>query len=213
MSTINPDERGRRIGEAVRPYAFGLLYFSIASAPLVALIKWTIGIDDTAMVAVFMGYVLLCVIAGTAALYVPSGRYEPLIAAYILVYIGGLFLVMRSAAAADDDTPFWVAVLLIGVPYAVAIGLLVVHIQRRGAVAITASRGIDTTATVVSAGVDGMINYVQHQRLSLKFTDNKGVERYLRIVRTGGGYSAGDKVSLRYDPEQPWSKRSIVVGG
>ena len=63
------------------------------------------------------------------------------------------------------------------------------------------------------APVTGMVNYVTRQRLTLKFTDQQGVERYVRVGRTGGGYAPGDQVPIRYDPTRPWSKRGILVEG
>ncbi|HEV7741063.1 MAG TPA: hypothetical protein VGO65_01460 [Pseudolysinimonas sp.] len=212
MSTINPDERTRRIRLIAKPFAFALLYLSIAMPPVVAFLAWTVGIGEDAMIGVFMTYVLLCVVAGTAVMLVPNGRYGRLMAAYILVYIGGLFLVIRAAQPVENGDPPALSVVLIGTPYAVAIVLVVLHIRQQAAVQVTAASGVDTTATVVSAAVDGMVNYVQHQRLTLKFTDDKGVERFLRIGRTGGGYSAGDTLPLRYDPARPWAKQAIVVG-
>ena len=212
MSTINPDERSRRIGMVLKPFAFGLLYLSIAMPPIVAFIAWTVGIDEDTMVGVFMAYVGLCVVAGIAVAFVPTARYGRLIAAYIFVYLGGLFLVMRSGQPLENADPVLLSVLLIGTPYVIAIVLVALHVRQRTAAAVTATNGIDTTATVISANVDGMVNYVQHQRLTLKFTDDKGVERYVRIGRTGGGYTKGDELPLRYDPSRPGFKPAIVVG-
>lgn len=212
MSTINPDERARVIGMALKPLAFGLLSLSIAMPPIVAFIAWTVGIGEDAMVGVFMTYVVLCVVAGIAVAFVPGPRSGYLIAAYIFVYMGGLLLVMRSGQPLENADPVLLSVFLIGVPYVVAIVLVVLHFRRQAAVAVTSTRGIDTTATVISAPVDGLVNYVQHQRLTLKFTDNNGVDRYLRIGRTGGGYSRGDTLPLRYDPDRPEYKPAIVVG-
>jgi Na+/melibiose symporter-like transporter len=212
MSTINPDERARVIGMALKPLAFGLLYLSIAMPPIVAFFAWTVGIGEDAMVGIFMTYVVLCVVAGIAVAFVPTQRYGRLIAAYIFVYMGGLFLVMRSGQPLETADPVLISVLLIGIPYAIAIVLVVLHVRERTAAAVTATRGIDTTATVISASVDGLVNYVQHQRLTLKFTDNNGVDRYLRIGRTGGGYSRGDTLPLRYDPDRPDYRPAIVVG-
>jgi hypothetical protein len=96
--------------------------------------------------------------------------------------------------------------------YVIAVVLAVLQWLRTQAVKLTAERGIDTTGTITRAGVDGMINYVQHQRLTVTFTDSKGVQRWLRVGKTGGGYSTGDTVPVRYDPERPWSKRSIIIG-
>jgi hypothetical protein len=212
MSTINPDERARVLGTALKPIAFGLLYVSIAMPLVVAFLAWTVGIDENTMVGVFMVYVILCVVAGIAVAFVPAPRYGRLIAAYIFVYLGGLFLVMRAGQPLENADPVLVSVLLIGIPYAIAVVLVGLHVRERTAAAVTATRGVDTTATVLSASVDGMVNYVQHQRLTLEFTDNRGVKRYLRIGRTGGGYSKGDELPLRYDPDRPEYRPAIVVG-
>src|SRR5436190_23805243 len=115
MSTINPDERARRFGMALKPFAFGLLYLSIAMPPIVAFIAWTIGIDENAMTGVFMGYVLACVAAGIAVAFVPVQRYGRLIAAYIFVYVGGLFLVMRAGQPLETADPVALSVALIGI--------------------------------------------------------------------------------------------------
>jgi hypothetical protein len=213
MSTVNPDERSRRIGTALKPLAFGLLILSIVSAPLIAVATWAIGFSDDVQSNLFIFYVLLCVGAGWLAMFVPSSRPPRLIAAYIVVYLAGLFLIMRSANPLfDDSEPVWISAVVIVVPYAVAGLLVYLYLQREAATRVTAATGVDTTATVLSAVVDGMVNYVQHQRLTLEFTDQQGVKRYLRIGRTGGGYTKGDTLPLRYDPAQPWAKRSIVIG-
>ena len=65
----------------------------------------------------------------------------------------------------------------------------------------------------MSAPVSGMVNYVQRQRLTLRFTDQEGVERYFRIGKTGGGWSRGDTIPIRYDPTRPWYRRAIIVDG
>jgi hypothetical protein len=70
----------------------------------------------------------------------------------------------------------------------------------------------DARAARTGAGVDGMVNYVQHQRLALKFTDDKGVDRWFKVGRTGGGYGVGDTLPIRYNPKYPGRKRAIVVG-
>lgn len=213
MSTVNPDERARRVGMVLKPFAFGLLALSVVMPPVVAFLSWTTGIGAEAMAGVFISYVLLCVVAGNAVMFVPTARPARLIAAYIFVYLGGLFLVMRAGQPLQIADPAWQSVVLIGIPYLIAVVLIVLHVRQRTAAAVTATRGVDTTATVVSASVDGFVNYVQHQRLTLRFTDDRGVERYLRIGRTGGGYSRGDTLPLRYDPERPGYKPAIVVGG
>jgi hypothetical protein len=105
------------------------------------------------------------------------------------------------------------AIWVVIVPYAVAAVFLVLWVLRRAAVTVTRARGVDTTATIESIGVDGQVNYIQHQRMTLSFTDTQGTKRYFRTGITGGFYDIGDKIPIRYDPEHPDSKRSIIVGG
>jgi len=70
----------------------------------------------------------------------------------------------------------------------------------------------EARAARTGAVVDGMVNYVQHQRLTLKFTDDKGVDRWFTVGRTGGGYGVGDTLPIRYNSKYPGRKRAIVVG-
>jgi hypothetical protein len=213
MSTTNPDDRRREIEKRFVPYAIAFCFFGLLSAPVFAVINLTSEPDDNRALAFFLIYLGLTVIGGLLAYYAPGQRPPLGMAAYIVAYVAGLLLVMGSADPLDDPDSlihkgFWVA----AVPIVAAIVLTVLYVLRVQAVRQTKATGVDTTATVESAGVDGMINYVQHQRLTLSFTDQQGVKRYLRIGRTGGGYAAGNTVPLRYDPARPWSKRSIIVG-
>ena len=48
---------------------------------------------------------------------------------------------------------------------------------------------------------------------TLGFNDPKGAKRYFHTGIPGGFYNPGDKIPIRYDPERPESKRSIIVGG
>lgn len=157
-------------------------------------------------------YVLAWCIAGLGAMFtVPGARNTYLIAAFMLFYVGGLFAVIAMSVPEDDFDAF--NVFGIGGPYLVGITVLVFYRLRESAIRRTQQIGVDTIATVVSAPITGMVNYVTRQRLTLKFTDQQGVERFVRVGRTGGGYSPGDQVPIRYDPTRPWSKRGILVEG
>lgn len=210
MSTINPDERGRRIGIAVRPAVVVAAILVQFFAP-VTLLLWALGLLTVpASGFLIAAYVAVWCVVGLAMLAVLNRRDPYLFAAVILTYVAGLFVVIRLVDPSSDlGLLSW---LLIAIPYLIAGVLVVLSVLRRSAVRTTQERGVDTVATVVSAPVDGMVNYVQHQRLTLRFTDQQGVERYLRIGRTGGHYRVGDTLPLRYDPLQPSSKRAIIVG-
>lgn len=208
MSTTNPDERDGRIGLTARPYVFALAIAVQFLAPGMWLL------DSIGVVEADPGFILLYVFPwvaiGLAAMWVPSRRSTHILAAFILSYIGGLFLVI-SLSQPDDLGLLGYALTLL--PYAVAVLLVVLYFIRENAMQRTREAGVDTVATVISAPVSGMVNYVQRQRLTLKFTDQQGVDRFLRIGRTGGGWSAGDTIPIRYDPARPWSTRAILVDG
>ena len=208
MSTVNPDERDRSILVRIRPAALVAAVVVQFLAPALALLVWLrILPPDFGYILV---YVLIWGVVGLAALWVPSRRSPYLMAAFLLAYIGGLFWVIGIA-----DPTEWDAFTLFVAPatYVVAILLVVLYLLREAAIKRTLATGVDTTATVISAPVSGMVNYVTRQRLTLKFTDQQGVERFVRIGRTGGGYAAGDTVPIRYDPSRPWYKRGIIVEG
>jgi hypothetical protein len=208
MSTVNPDEREGRLLLRIRPAALIAAVLVQFLAPALALLIW-LGIlpPDFGYILV---YVLIWCVVGLAAMFVPTSRSPYIFAAFILAYIGGLFWVIGLA-----DPTEWDAFTLLVCPatYAVAALLMVLYLVRSAAIRRTVAIGVDTTATVMSAPVSGMVNYVTRQRLTLKFTDRDGVERFVRVGRTGGGYSEGDTLPIRYDPTRPWSKRGIIVEG
>lgn len=217
MSTTDPDARAARVGAVLRPVALVGIAVGVLCGPVIAIIDWTVLSNTDGSVVPFLLFVLISVGAGLLAYYVPGKRSPLAIAAYIVAYVAGLILVMASMAGYSAESKADVAALrgtliVVGVVYAVAILLIVLYIQRDINAKETNANGVSTTATVTAAGVDGMVNYVQHQRLTLKFTDDKGVDRWVKIGRTGGGYGVGDTLPLRYNPKYPGRKRAIVVG-
>ncbi len=210
MSTTNPDEVAKTIRHRLLPFGLPVAVVGVLIAPVLFVINQASGGDQ---LWTLVAYVLISVAAGLFGSYVV--RPTPwVLAAYCVSYVGGLFLVLSSAIALDDPTSvihegFW----FVAVPYAVAAVCFVLWVLRRSAVAVTRARGVDTTATIESIGVDGQVNYIQHQRMTLSFTDTKGTKRYFRTGITGGFYDIGDTIPIRYDPEHPDSKRSIIVGG
>ncbi len=208
MSTTNPDERDRGILLTLRPIALTALVLVQFLAPAIALFVG-LGIAPASFGWLLL-YILVWCVVGLAAFFVPTRRSPYLIAAAMLAYIGGLFWVIGIA-----DPTEWDAFTLFVAPAAYVVALLLVglYLLRESAIRRTQRIGVDTMATVVSAPVSGMVNYVTRQRLTLRFVDQQGVERFFRTGRTGGGYSEGDQVPIRYDPTRPWSKRGILVEG
>ena len=208
MSTINPDERERGIALRVKPVVMVLAVAVQFLAPALWLLD-ALGIvkADPGFIIV---YVLAWVAIGLAAMWVPTSRSTYVLAAFTLSYVAGLFVVIALGSPPDLGI---LGVLFIAVPYAVAILVLVLHYVRQTAARRTQEIGVDTIGTVISAPVTGMVNYVTRQRLTIKFTDQQGVERYLRVGKTGGGWSVGDTIPIRYDPTRPGYRRGIIVDG
>ena len=210
MSTTNPDEIAKTIRHRLIPAALPIAIIGVLCAPVFFIINQNSGGNE---VWTFLAFVLISVGAGLFGYYVI--RPTPwVLAAYIVAYIAGLFLVLSSSVSLEDKTSvihegLWIVLI----PYAAAAFCLVMWSLRRTAVAATRARGVDTTATIESIGVDGQVNYIQHQRMTLSFTDTKGTKRYFRTGITGGFYDIGDTIPIRYDPGHPESKRSIIVGG
>jgi hypothetical protein len=210
MSTTNPDEVAKTIRHRLVPLGLPIAVIGVLIAPVLFVINLSTGGNHAWVV---IAYVLISVAAGLFGYYVV--RPTPwVLAAYIVAYVAGLFLVLSSGDPLEDrfsviHQGFWVVAL----PYAAAAACFVLWVLRRAAVVTTRARGVDTTATIESVGVDGMVNYIQHQRMTLSFTDTQGTKRYFRTGITGGYYHTGDTIPIRYDPEHPDSKRSIIVGG
>jgi len=210
MSATNPDEIKKTIRHLLMPAALPIAVIGVLAAPVLAAINTNMGGNQ---IWTFVAFVLISVGAGLFGYYVI--RPTPwVLAAYITAYVGGVFLVLSSGVPLGDPTSvIHQGFLIVALPYVVAAVCFVLWTLRRAAVAGTRAHGINTTATVETVGVDGMVNYVQHQRMTLSFTDNKGTKRYFRTGITGGGYNIGDTIPIRYDSEHPESKRGIIVGG
>jgi hypothetical protein len=212
MSLRDPDELGRTLSARLKPFLFLIYIIGLGSAPIIALIVPSYPPTADQPVGWLLAYILISTAAGTVIYYLPGGRNAMVVAGYWVAYGAGLFLIMGSTTPVRPGSAISQG-LLIAIPvYAVAALLLVLHLLRVSAVAQTTARGVDTFGTITRAGVDGMVNFVQHQRLTIKFTDQQGTERWLKVGRTGGGYAVGDTVPVRYDPTRPGLKRAIVVG-
>lgn len=208
MSTTNPDERERGIALRIRPVVLvAAILVQFLAPALVLLALGGLIPRDPGLIILHVG---IWVPVALAALMVSINRSPYLLAAMGLSYMAGLFLVI------DVSTPGGMSVLGVLFPvvgYAAAVLVLVFFGLREAAMQRTRQIGVDTVATVMSAPVTGRVNYVARQRLTLRFVDQQGVERFFRVGRTGGGYSTGDTIPIRYDPSRPWSTRAILVDG
>ena len=209
MSTVNPDERSRRIAALLRPGIFVGAILVQFIAP-VSVLLWAVGVFEPDP-GIIMVYVFVWVVFGVGAMIAGSTRSPYVIGAFSLAYIGGLFAVIAISTPNQGFGAFNL-VAIFGTYIAAAI-MMVLWAMRGSAMRRTREIGVDTTATVISAAVTGMVNYVTRQRLTLKFTDQQGVERFLRVGRTGGGWKQGDTIPIRYDPTRPGYRRGILVNG
>ncbi|MEO6117346.1 MAG: hypothetical protein ABIP33_13260, partial [Pseudolysinimonas sp.] len=164
MSTTNPDVTRESRRQRLVPFGAVAAVIGVAIAPVVAAINWSTGSNVYNLIWVILSQVVISVLAGLFCYYVlrpaPWG-----IAAYSVAYIGGLMLALSSAEPLDKpDSVIHSTFLLVAIPYAGALFCVVMYFRRHFAVLATRGNGVDTTATIVGAGVDGQVNYVQHQR-------------------------------------------------
>lgn len=201
------------IRHRLMPLAIPVAIIGVLIAPVMFLINYSTGDRDNNATWVFLTFLIVSIGAGLFGYYVirPTAW---ILAAYIVQYVGGLMLVISSAVPLQDgDSVIHGGLWLVGPPYLFSLFALIMWGLRKAAMLATRDRGVNTTATIESIGVDGQVNYVQHQRMTLSFTDTNGTKRFFRTGITGGFYNIGDKIPIRYDPVHPESKRSIIVGG
>jgi hypothetical protein len=196
----------------LEPLAWVFALVALATSPLFTWIIDLQGSNDAqvgAWVTCMIVYILACVLFGLVLYYTASHRNPLGIAAYTIAYVAGLLLIL--GAAIDPHTGLPDATIPAGVLWAVSMVLLGVYISHRTAAQATLANGVETTATVTQAGVNGMVNYVTHWRLTLKFKDQQGNDRWFHLGRTGYGYSVGQTFKIKYNPANPGSRRGIVV--
>ena len=211
MSLTDPTERNRKISSVLRPVAWVLAILAVATAPLfVTIIE---SVPTSQQIGVFIpcmfGYILGCIAFGLLLYYTASHRNPIGMCAYIFAYVAGLIFILGSARDPKTGLPDGLYPAL--VTYGISLVLLAIYISHTVGAQQTLANGVETTATVTSAGVNGMINYVTHWRLTLKFKDQQGRDRWFHLGRTGYGYTVGQTFTIKYNPRHPGSRRGIVV--
>jgi hypothetical protein len=211
MSLTDPTERNRKISSVIRPVAWVLALLSIATAPFLAAI---VGGEPAskqigAWIICMFSFIGACLLFGLLLYYTAAHRNGVGIASYSFAYVAGLILILGSGRDPKTGLPdaFYPALVI----YAVSIVLLITYISRARGAHQTLADGVETTATVTSAAVNGMVNAVTHWRLTLKFTDQQGHDRWFHLGRTGYGYAVGQTFKMKYNPRRPGSRRGIVV--
>jgi hypothetical protein len=209
MSLTDPDARNRRTAAYLLPAAWVLAILGQASSPILVFIVDGSKDPDGFFIVAFLVYVALSVGFGLMLYYATPHKNGLGITAFVFAYLGGLLLLL--GAAEDPHTGLPEGLVPSFVPYGIAIILIVIYVVHARAADATIRDGVTTTATVTSAGINGMVNYVQHWRLTLKFTDQQGRDRWFHIGRTGLGYSVGQQFQIKYNPNRPGSRLGIVV--
>lgn len=214
MSTTDPDARNRSIAAALRPIAYTILVIALISGPVFGWLFTTVLDPDTAGVPVYLIWLFLTVGGGLFVYYTVRHIAALSIAAYCVAGVGGMFLVMGLGAGASDGDPKILrnTLIIAGVAYVVAAVLYGLHLRTKILQDGTRDHGVNVDAEVTSAGVSGMVNYVQLWKLTLKFTDQQGTTRWFRTHLLGvGGWNVGDTVPIRYDARHPGTTAAIVV--
>jgi heme/copper-type cytochrome/quinol oxidase subunit 4 len=211
MSLTDPDSRNRKIGSFLQPIAWVLAILALGTSPFLVVIIESVPASQqiAAWVICMFSYIIGCIAFGLLLYYSSSHKNRLGITSYIFAYIAGLILILGSAK--DKNTGLPDAFIPALVTYGIAAVLLVIYILHSVAAHQTLQDGVTTTATVTSAGINGMVNYVQHWKLTLKFTDQQGKDRWFHIGRTGLGYSVGQQFQIKYNPKKPGSRLGIVV--
>jgi hypothetical protein len=209
MSLTDPDAQGQRRAAAILPVAWVLAILGQASSPvLVAIVDSTIGANIN-FELVFLTFLVLSVGFGMLLYQVTPQRNPVGLASFVFGYLGGLVLLLGAAVNAQTGLPAGLPPALIA--YGIAVILMVVFLVQWRIAHRTLVDGVTTTATVTAASANGLINYVQHWKLTLTFTDSQGKDRWFRIGRTGQSYVVGQEFQIRYNPKNPGSRLGIVV--
>ena len=132
MSTTDPDARAARAGAVLRPIALVGIAVGILCGPIIAIYDWNFPAAAQTGVVPFLVFLFVPVGAGLLAYYVPGKRSPLAIAAYIVAYVGGLFLVMTSGLEFNEKNAVDIrnSLIAVSVTYAVAILLVVLYVVR-----------------------------------------------------------------------------------
>jgi hypothetical protein len=213
MSLTDPDARNRKVGNFLEPVAWVLALASLALAPVVDFLVDTSKDPNTSawFVPGMMGYILITVGFGLM-LYYTSAHKNPIgIWSYVLAYVAGLILILGAYPYKGTIIPQGIIPSL--VIYGAAAVMVIVYVVHARMGQATLANGVETTATITSAGVNGMVNYVTHWKLTLKFTDQSGKERWFHTGKTGWGYEVGQQYKIKYNGKNPGSRFGIVILG
>jgi peptidoglycan/LPS O-acetylase OafA/YrhL len=209
MSLTDPDARSKRRASLRLPLVWALAILGQASSPILVAIVDSSNPANVNFELVFLTYLALSVGSGIWLYHTTPHRNPVGLAAFVFSYLGGLVLLLGAAVNKQTGLPAGLPPALIA--YGIAVVLIIIFIVHTRIAHATIADGVTTTATVTAAGINGMVNYVQHWKLTLKFTDSQGTDRWFHIGRTGQSYSVGQQFQIKYNPKNPGSRLGIVV--
>lgn len=215
MSTTDPDARDRtavrRVLWAVTIAlgAIGLLAAPVlTSIPALRELSW-------------FGYLLwpdlaVLAVAGYLGQRLPGRRGGLAVTGFVLAGAGGVLLFLGVDAEQSIFRSPWLAYVFLGlaiVAYALAVIVTIDSLVRDFDRKETLTHGVAVTGVITSDVPSGIRQLHERHRLTVKFTDAAGTDRWTHATRIGGDYAVGRPIAVRYDPEHPGRNRAVLVEG
>ena len=161
-------------------------------------------------------YLAVVAAAGYLAQRLPGRRSRLAAVAYALAGLGGVLLFLGVDAEQALYTSPVLPFLFLGlgvVAYLLAIVATIDFFIRDFDRRETLQHGVTATGTITADVLSGIQQVHERHRLTVKFTDATGVDRWTHATRIGGDYALGDPIQVRYDPHHPARNRAVLVEG
>jgi hypothetical protein len=169
----------------------------------------------------WFGYLVWPYLAVTAAVgylaqRLPGRRSRLAAVAYLLAVIGGVLLFLGVDAEQALYTSAVLPFLFLGLAalsYVLAIIATIDFFIRDFDRRETLAHGVTTTGTITADVLSGLQQVHERHRLTVKYSDATGTDRWTHATRIGGDYALGDPIQVRYDPAHPARNRAVLVEG
>lgn len=161
-------------------------------------------------------YLAVTVAAGYLAQRLPGRRSRLAAVAYLLAVVGGTLLFLGVDAEQALYTSAVLPFLFLGLAalaYVLSIIATVDFFIRDFDRRETLTHGVTTTGTIIADVLSGIQQVHERHRLTVKYTDAGGVDRWTHATRIGGDYALGDSIQVRYDPAHAGRNRAVLVEG
>ncbi|MES2171100.1 MAG: DUF3592 domain-containing protein [Actinomycetota bacterium] len=215
MSTTDPDVRDRSAGRrALWALTIVIGVVGLLAAPVLTAVP--VFRDFGWFGYLVWPYLALVAAAGYLAQSLPGTRTRLAAVAYVLAVIGGVLLFLgvdaEQALYTSPVLPFLFLGLAV-VAYVLAIIATVDFFIRDFDRRETLEHGVTATGTITADVLSGIQHVHERHRLTVKFTDATGVDRWTHATRIGGDYALGDPIQVRYDPQHPGRNRAVLIEG